>query len=207
MTSKWLYYRNFRKEKYLGGKIKNYNDYDVKGEITTLTITKVTGEKVKVLIDTKDLNRVLKYNWSAGWRKDKQRYYIQVTDYYYDDKGKYKSRTILLHKYIMEAYGMYRQVDHKNHDSLNNMKSNLRVVEAGNNSANRKGANSNSKTGVRNVNWIEKENRYLVQIMKDGERYKWDFPANQFEEACKFAEKKRKEIFGEYAGNGESDII
>ena len=81
----------------MGGKIKNYNDYDVKGAITTLTITRGTGEKVNVVIDTEDLNRVLKYNWFAGWREDKQRYYIQVTDYYYDNKGKYKSRTILLH--------------------------------------------------------------------------------------------------------------
>jgi hypothetical protein len=28
----------------------------------------------------------------------------------------------------------------------------------------------------------------------------WEFPANQFKEACEFAEKKRQELFGEYAG-------
>jgi hypothetical protein len=192
----------------LGGKIKYYNDYDVKGQITTLTITRSTGEKVKVLIDTEDLNRVLKYNWCAGWRKDKNRYYIQVTDYYYDKNGKYKSRTILLHKYIMETYGMYSQVDHKDHDSLNNLKINLRVVEAGNNSSNRKGANSNNiTTGVRNVTYIKNQDIYMVQIMKDYKRYKWEFPSSQLKEACEFAEKKRKELFGEYAGEGKNDII
>lgn len=186
----------------MGGKIKYYNDYNIKGAITELIITRSTGEKVNVLIDTEDLNRVLKYNWCAGWRKDKQRYYIQVTDYYYDKNGKYKSRTILLHKYIMGAYGMYKQVDHKDHDSLNNTKRNLRIVEAGNNSASRKGANKNSGTGVRNVNYGRDRKEYWVQFMKDGERFKWVFPLSQFEEACEFAEKKRKELFGKFAGKG-----
>ncbi len=187
----------------MGGKIKFQNDYNIKGAITELIITRNTGEKVVVLIDTEDLNRVLKHNWCAGWRKDKDRYYIQVCDYYYDNNGKYKSRTLLLHKYIMEAYGMYKQVDHKDHNSLDNRKINLRVVEAGNNSSNRKGANKNSKTGVRNVHYIEKFDEYWVQIMKNGERFKWVFLGNQFEEACDFAEKKRKEIFGKYAGKGK----
>lgn len=193
----------------MGGKVKNYNDYDVKGIVTTLTITKNTGEKIKVLIDTEDLNRVLKYNWCAGWRKDKDRYYIQVTEHYYDNNGKYKGRTILLHKYIMEAYGMYKQVDHINHDSLDNRKDNLRVVKAGNNSSNRKGANKNNATGVRNVNKIKKGKSfgYIVQITKEGIKHSKEFSLNQFDEACKYAEELRKELFGEYAGNGESDII
>lgn len=38
--------------------------------------------------------------------------------------------------------------------------------------------------------------------MRKGERYKWIFPSNQFEEAVKFAEIKRQELFGDYAGNG-----
>jgi len=43
---------------------------------------------------------------------------------------------------------------------------------------------------------------YVVQLMKNGERYAWEFGLNQFKEACKFAEEKRKEIFGKFAGNG-----
>ena len=69
----------------------------------------------------------------------------------------------------------------------------------------RKGANSNNKTGVRNVNLVNKyggKQVYLVQIMKNYRRYVWEFELDQFEEACEFAEKKRKELFGEYAGNG-----
>lgn len=46
------------------------------------------------------------------------------------------------------------------------------------------------------------KNVYRVQMMRNGVRYKRDFTVDQFKEACEFAEKKRKEIFGEYAGNG-----
>jgi hypothetical protein len=93
-------------------------------------------------------------------------------------------------------------VDHIDHDTMNNKKENLRVTKFIKNVANRKGANSNNKTGVRNVNYIEKLDEYWVQIMKNGVRYRWIFPGDQFKEACEFAEIKRKEIFGEYAGNG-----
>lgn len=53
-------------DKFLGGKIKYKNDYNVKGKITELVITRGTGEKVTVLIDTEDLPRVIKHNWAAG---------------------------------------------------------------------------------------------------------------------------------------------
>jgi hypothetical protein len=189
----------------LGGKIKYYNDYDIKGAITTLTITRSTGEKVKVLIDTEDLDRVIKHNWTAGWREGYQkRYYIQYIDYYYDTDGNYKGRTILLHKFIMDVWDKSK-VDHINHDSLNNTKNNLRVISNSKNLQNRKGANSNNKTGVRNVNLITRKNgfqEYWVQLCKDYKRYKWVYPIDQFEEACKCAEEQRKLLFGEFAGKG-----
>lgn len=178
------------------------NQYIIDGDIAKIIITNKKGKKITVLVDTEDLERVKKYNWTAGWREDKQRYYIQVTCYYYDEEGNYKHRTILLHKYIMEAHGMYKQVDHKNGDSLNNTKENLRVVKPYNNSANRKGANSNSGTGVRNVNFSSDPNILWVQFMKKGRKFQWEFPISKFKEACEFAEKKRKEIFGEFAGKG-----
>ena len=118
--------------------------------------------------------------------------------------GKNKSKCILLHSMIM---GVEKNtiVDHINHNPLDNRKKNLRIASSSNNCTNRKGANSNNKTGVRNVHLINKyggKQAYVVQLMKNGERYSWEFGLNQFEEACKFAEEKRKEIFGKYAGNG-----
>lgn len=183
------------------GKI-NINQYIIQGEITKLIITRNSGEKVVVLIDTEDLERVRQNNWSAGWREGYQkRYYIQYTEYYYNDAGEYKGKTILLHKFLMNVWDK-RKVDHEDHDSLNNRKYNLRVVSNANNVQHRKGANSNSSTGHRNVNWGWNHEYYWVQFQKDGKRYKWEFPLDQFQEACDFADTKRVEIFGEFAGNG-----
>jgi hypothetical protein len=112
-------------------------------------------------------------------------------------------RTIHLHQFVL---GGCDCVDHINHDTLDNRKDNLRIITRSNNSANRKGANSNNKTtGVRNIHLVTRyggKQLYLVQIMKKGKRYKWEFGLDEFDEACEFAEIKRKEIFGEYAGNG-----
>lgn len=112
-----------------------------------------------------------------------------------------------LHRWIMRA-NENDKVDHivqiSSSDSyiLDNRKSNFRFSTGKENSANRNGANRNNNTGVRNVSYIKSDNVYWVQIMKDGIKYKWVFSVDKFEEACAFAEIKRQELFGEFAGNG-----
>jgi hypothetical protein len=91
-------------------------------------------------------------------------------------------------------------VDHISHNVQDTRRCNLRKTTNARNSQNRKGANKNCKTGVRNVHWIKKENCYYVQIMKDGVSYKEKFQPSKFKEACEFAKNKRNELFGEYAG-------
>lgn len=92
----------------------------------------------------------------------------------------------------------YKKVGHhKSHNTLDNRKENLEESTWAENVQLRSRANKNSKTGVRNVSYIEDENSYWVQIMKHGERFKWIFPADQFDIACEFAINKRIELFGE----------
>jgi len=145
------------------------------------------GEVFKVLIDPEDIDKIKDYRWHLEYYKSAKCYYVRTTIHMGMFDGKNKSKCILLHSMIM------------------GVKKNLRIASSSNNCTNRKGANSNNKTGVRNVHLINKyggKQAYVVQLMKNGERYSWEFGLNQFEEACKFAEEKRKEIFGKYAGNG-----
>lgn len=162
----------------------------------------------KEIIETKfslcDLDRLkqLKGKITARYNWSNDSHYASINVRFKNDLGEDKHTLLRLHRWLLglDTFDRNIIVDHINHDTLDNRRDNLRIVEARKNSSNRGGANKNSKTGTRNVSFINR--KYLVQIMKDGIRYKWEFPPDQFEEACKFADIKRKEIFGEYAGVG-----
>jgi hypothetical protein len=153
-------------------------------------------------IDLKDLQKFINQEipYSAVWHPNPANYYAKATEYIGTFNGKPKYKIHYMHHDIVGNHkGM--KVDHENHNTLDNRRNNLRITESTNNSTHRKGANKNNKTtGVRNVCYIERDNKYVVQMMKEGERFKWDFPSDQFEEACEFAIKKREELYGEFSG-------
>lgn len=182
-------------------KKKEFNKYKICGDYTIIYIKNQKDKIFEVLIDTEDLEKAKSHIWHIQYAKNNQKYYVSANQEYRNSDGKYKQKVILLYRYILNIANRNIHVDHENHDTLDNRKKNLRTTEPHNNSANREGANKNSSTGVRNVNWGWNRKYYYVQFMKDGIRYAWEFPLNQFKEACNFADIKRKEIFGEFAGN------
>ena len=79
----------------------------------------------------------------------------------------------------------------------------MRVITVEQNSRNRETKNRNNKSGYRNVSWRKNENVWVVQLQINGRNTVIGrFPKEQLEEAGKFAEQKRREIYGEFAGNG-----
>lgn len=182
------------------GQFKPFNKYKINGDETIIYIERRDGSVQETVIDTEELEKIKSIGtpWHSHWARKTKSYYCRCCKYISELKY---SKTIQMSRFIVDAQDD-EVVDHIDHDTMNNKKENLRVTKFIKNVANRKGANSNNKTGVRNVNYIEKLDEYWVQIMKNGVRYRWIFPGDQFKEACEFAEIKRKEIFGEYAGNG-----
>lgn len=181
---------------------KGFNQYSIKDDIVEIYLENKKGLKTNTIINIKDLQMLidLNYHWYLQWDIWTKSYYAATT-IYPDGYGK-KSKTLRLNMLLANS-DKFADADHIDRDTLNNRRSNLRLTNRSQNSSNRDGANCNSKTGVRNVNYIEKLDEYWVQLMKDGVRYKWIFPGNQFKEACEFAELKRQEIFGIYAGVGQ----
>jgi hypothetical protein len=184
-------------------KPRKFNKYISNGDLTIIICEKRNGEIHYVLIDTEDLEKITsKVNHiTASWYPEIEGYYATSTKYLGMKNGKTQHKTFLIHDLIMQP-DKGQVVDHiETKKTLDNRKSNLRVTEAHNNSSNRKGANKNSGTGVRNVNYGAGRREYWVQFCRKGERFKYKFPLAQFQEACNFADIKRIELFGEFAGN------
>lgn len=150
----------------------------------------------------KKLSLESKLHWHVRYAPNTGTYYAMASKRIDTEDGKRKGESVYLHVEIMNPeHNKNIYIDHFNHDTLNNTKINLRRTENKKNLRHRKGANSNNSTGHRNVNRSNDPNILWVQFMKNGQRYKWDFLVNQYDEACKFADIKRQELFGEYSGN------
>lgn len=77
----------------------------------------------------------------------------------------------------------------------------LREVTPAQNVRNRSGLDRNNTSGYRNVSWSIQKERWRVTLKKDGKTYSFG-TYEDIEEAAKVAKKARKDLFGEFAGNG-----
>lgn len=126
---------------------------------------------MEAIIDLEDLERVVnyKYKWHSLWGNNIQNYYVMATKYLGIVNGKPKYDGIYLHRFIMNVIGEENvYVDHKNHNSLDNKKLNLRVTDNSINGINRQGINTNNNSGYRNVSWDKSRECWIVQLQIDG---------------------------------------
>lgn len=88
------------------------------------------GEIMHAQVSRKDLPKVRKHNWGV-WKKPSTR---SKKVYYYVackvpcSKSKYKQKTLYLHHLIVGSPKNNMVVDHKDRDTMNNTRSNLRIV-------------------------------------------------------------------------------
>lgn len=176
--------------------IKKGNNYIVDEEngIAKIELHRRNAENLWTVIDLEDLERVINfpYTWFAKYNHTNNEYYVVASVYHPELQ---RSKPIFLHQFLMNANG--KDVDHENNDTLDNRKSNMRVVEESNNSKNRKSRNKNNKSGYRNVSLIK--GKWVVQLQIDGKNKvlgKFD----DVHEAGKFAEEMRQKYYGEFAG-------
>ena len=109
----------------------------------------------KFLFDKEDFNKINKFYWT-----------IQNGDYvksnYLTDGTKLDS-TVRLHIVIMNSDPKRYDVDHINHNILDNRKQNLRIVKHAENLMNTK-LYSNNTSGVKGVYWDKSRNKWMVCI-------------------------------------------
>lgn len=99
-----------------------------------------------------------------------------------------RSKTVYMHREILQCSSAH-QIDHINHDKLDNRKSNLRVTTPAENSANTPGRKGTSK--YRGVSWSTKENKWLAFVQVNRKQYRVGGFADE-KEAAEAAQNFRK---------------
>lgn len=143
------------------------NRYEIRGEVTAIFIESPKHGTFETHISTSDLERVKEFKNSWYIKRDKK----SRTSYAVSKTTNSEGRTNLLplHRLITDA-PKNLVVDHIDHNGLNNVSSNLRVVTQTKNQQNRGGAQSNSRTGVRGVSFNKLQNKYVVKVTINGKQ-------------------------------------
>lgn len=136
------------------------NTYETLGDVTIIHLQNRHGIALQTLIDTEDLQKVMSF--PNSW-------YAQQPDTNHYVCGNRQGSLVKLHRYIMSApKGL--MVDHINGNTLDNRKNNLRIVTSSENQQNRRGAQRNSKSGVRGVCWHKQRGKWTTRIRINGQR-------------------------------------
>ena len=183
---------------------KKGNNYiiDKENNLVRIELKRRNGkESLWTIIDLDDLEKVINfpYTWYAKLSPNNNCYYAFASEHLgVRENGTQKKRIVALHQFVLDTDKI---VDHIEHDTLDNRKSKLRIIDNKHNLRNRKGRNNNNKSGYRNVSWSNGEQKWIVQLQVNGKNTcLGKFPKDQLEEAGKFAEEMRKKYYGEFAG-------
>jgi len=147
----------------------------------------LSNSERKAVIDAEDFLLIKGKKWSICTCNGIQ----YITSYSYENN---KKTSILLHRLIVGAV-KGQIVDHKNHDTFDNRKTNLRFCSHGQNMANRKMSKAN-KLGVRGVTYDKTNKNYEAKVTKNGVRYRSKHKT--LIKASEWVKMKSIEIHGEF---------
>ena len=143
-------------------------------------------EIARALIDIEDVEKVKDLKWG-----------MLNTGYVYN-----KANNILLHRFIMNCDNNM-VVDHINHNSLDNRKSNLRICTQQQNIMNTSKRCTNT-SGVVGVWWNKRYNKWQADIHIEGKKiYLGRFDTK--EEAIKVRKQAEIDYFGEYRNKEDEE--
>jgi len=145
------------------------NEYEIRGDVTAIFLKRKDGSRLETLIDTADLPRAMEFPWTWGphWDRHTKSFYAEGKTYKKGEKRQYFS----LHRWIMQPEPGF-EVDHIYHDTLNNRRSNLRIVPKGANQQNYAGARRHNKSsGIRGVSWNSRTNKWIAKFRKNKKDY------------------------------------
>lgn len=144
------------------------------------------------IVDDEDFNTCNARKWCAQWHPNTKSFYAVR------NKSGGVRGTVLLHRVIMAAQEG-EITDHRNHDTLDNRRSNLRNASHSQNGANRKGVQVNNSSGYRGVTWNKEKNKWAAQLYVNKKRIFVGYFDN-LQNAVMAVMSARIKYFGEFAG-------
>jgi hypothetical protein len=144
-------------------------------------------------VDDRDFDYLNQFKWYAKYNKSTNSYYA----YRHNKDGFKKYSKIKMHREIMKVTDPKIFVDHKNHDTLNNCRYNLRKCSRSQNQGNR-GACKNNTSGYKGVSWHKTANKWVVYIYYDGKQHNLGLYIDKHE-AARVYNNKAKEVWGKFA--------
>lgn len=126
------------------------------------------GRPLVVWFDRDDFTKVSSIGgtWGVKWNPTAQTFYCKV-----QIGGRKNKQNVYMHRFILGVTDASIQVDHLDHNGLNNRRENIKVATVMENGSNRRGPQYNSLSQRLNVYWNRREQKWMVWLVYLGKRY------------------------------------
>ena len=167
------------------------NDFKILDSHTVVFLQK-KGIVYEMLIDTEDIKLIDERikNTIQIVNSGHKTIVKYAASFYHQNNKKHR---ILIHRAIMNA-PKNLVVDHINRNTLDNRKSNLRLVTPAENCQNRGYKSNTTSSGYRGVSWHIKQKKYVAHVRLNGIRYNLGSFDNEKEAALVVQEWRMKNM-------------
>lgn len=149
------------------------------------------GEGKWAILELPDYYRLCKYKWYVNGNGFKFYAFRNIII------GPGKTRMISMHREVM-GFPKGMLVDHRNHDSLDNRRSNLRIATHSQNTCNKQDKRAGCSSQFRGASWDKKRKYWNVSVVREGKLVFFGRYKNELE-AARAYDRAAIKFHGEFA--------